>query len=86
MYCVHCKSKNITGNGFTPKGKHRLLCRECGRTWSDAPDERGMSPAEQSRALSLQRGGLSMRAIARELDKGASTVLRFFKKSETRRR
>ena len=33
-YCLNCKSKNIIRKGFTPKGKQRYICKDCGKTFS----------------------------------------------------
>lgn len=33
--CPHCCSKSISKYGYTPKGRKRYICKDCGRTFVD---------------------------------------------------
>ena len=80
--CVHCgDSKSVVRRGFNRCGTQRLLCRECGKTWT--PDGKSRTLSVEKEALIEKALGerVSQRAIARTLSCGRETVRRVLKKS-----
>lgn len=67
--------------GFNRCGTRRLLCRDCGKSWT--PDGRSKSLSANKEALIEKALGerLSQRAIARTLGVSRDTIRALLKKS-----
>ncbi len=80
--CPHCKhSARIVRRGFNRNSTQRLLCGDCGQSWTPQGKSRTLSAEKEAlieRALSER---LSQRAIARTLAVSRDTVRAVLKKS-----
>jgi len=80
--CPHCgESARVVRRGFNRNGTQRLLCRECGRTWTPEGKSRSISAEKEALIEAALGERLSQRAIARTLSAGRETVRRVLKKS-----
>lgn len=79
--CPHCgEAARVVRRGLNRCGTQRLLCRDCGRTWTPAGKSRTLS-TEKEALIEAALERLSQRAIARTLQCGRETVRRVLKKS-----
>ena len=80
--CPHCaESARVVRRGFNRNGTQRLLCRECGRTWTPEGKSRTLSVEKEALIEKALGERVSQRAIARTLSCGRETVRRVLKKS-----
>ncbi len=83
--CPSCgQSAGVVRRGFNRNGTQRLLCRECGRTWTPEGKSRTISTEKEALIEAALGERLSQRAIARTLSAGRETVRRVLKKSPAR--
>lgn len=80
--CVYCGSENIRKFG-SRNGKPRLLCKDCGRTWSVGVKSRLPVPQETIElALKLLGEGHTYRAISKELGVSIGSIQWALKKQK----
>ncbi len=80
--CPHCQqSARVVRRGFNRCGTQRLLCRDCGKTWTPEGKSRTLSAEKEALIEKALQERLSQRAIARALSAGRETVRRVLKKS-----
>jgi transposase-like protein len=83
--CPHCgQSERIVRRGFNRCGTQRLLCRECGKTWTPAGKSRELSREKEALIEKALGERLSQRAIARTLGVSRDTVRAVLKKSPSK--
>ncbi len=83
--CPHCgQSARVVRRGFNRNGTQRLLCRECGKTWTPGGKSRRISAEKEALIEKALGERVSQRAIARTLSAGRETVRRVLKKSPAR--
>ena len=83
--CVRTAIKvRVVRRGFHRNGTQRLLCRECGKTWTPHGKGRRISVEKVALIEAALGERLSQRAIARTLSAGRETVRRVLKKSPAR--
>lgn len=76
--CPDCQSQRVIRFGKTTGGHARYRCKDCGVTFSDAP-ERGHSQEFKERVLAAYQERASMRGIARTFGIGRTTLTRWLK-------
>jgi transposase-like protein len=80
--CPHCgQSERVVRRGFNRCGTQRLLCRECGKTWTPTGKSRELSREKEALIEKALGERLSQRAIARTLGVNRDTVRAVLKKS-----
>lgn len=84
--CPHCGQRaRVVRRGFNRCGTQRLLCRDCGKTWTPQGRSRNLSAEKEALIEKALGERLSQRAIARTLGAGRETVRRVLKKSRKKR-
>jgi len=69
--CPRCdQSARLVRRGFNRNGTQRLLCRECGRTWTPEGKSRSISAEKEALIEAALGERISQRAIARSLGAG----------------
>jgi len=71
--CPHCQSENVVRFGKTTGGHRRYRCKDCARTFSEAP-ERGHSQEFKEHVLAVYQERASMRGIARTFHISRNTL------------
>ena len=80
--CPHCQqSARVVRRGFNRCGTQRLLCRDCGKTWTPEGKSRTLSAEKEALIDKALGERLSQRAIARTLGVSRDTVRAVLKKS-----
>lgn len=80
--CLHCgQSERVVRRGFNRCGTQRLLCRDCGKTWTPQGRSRNVSAEKEALIEKALGERLSQRAIARTLSVSRDTVRAVLKKS-----
>jgi transposase-like protein len=80
--CPHCQqSARVVRRGFNRCGTQRLLCRDCGKTWTLEGKSRTLSAEKETLIEKALGERLSQRAIARTLGVSRDTVRAVLKKS-----
>jgi insertion element IS1 protein InsB len=76
--CPDCRSEAIIRFGKTTNGYPRYRCKDCRRTFSDAP-ERGHTERFKQRVLASYQERMSMRGIARVYHISRNTLTAWLK-------
>ena len=76
--CADCQSQLVIRFGHTKGGHDRYRCKQCGRTFSDAP-ERGHTPEFKALVLAAYQERASMRGIARVFKISRNTLVKWLK-------
>ena len=78
--CRHCQSEDVVRDGRTRNNKQRYLCRSCGRTSRDSPQESGYSEADKATILRAYQERSSLRGLERTFGVSRNTVSSWLKK------
>lgn len=78
LNCPDCQSQNIIRFGKTTGGYARFRCKDCKRTFSEAP-ERGPTPEFKEQVLAAYQERSSMRGIARVFHISRNTLTKWLK-------
>ena len=79
--CPHCQhSAWVVRRGFNRCGTQRLLCKDCGKTWTPDGKSRTLSAGKEALIEAALGERLSQRAIARTLSTSRDTVHAVLKK------
>ena len=78
--CIHCESKSVVKFGKNPKGKQRLKCNECSKTFQEEYSNNGAKPEVKMLIVKMSMNGSGIRDIARVLEISTNTVLLVLKK------
>jgi transposase-like protein len=65
--CPYCQSTILVKRGHNRSGSQRLLCRDCGHTFTPQPNRRGYPDEMHHRAVQLYLEGTNLRRIGRLL-------------------
>jgi transposase-like protein len=76
--CPDCQGEQVIRFGHTKGGHDRYRCKECRRTFSDAP-ERGHPPEFKALVLAAYQERASMRGIARVFKISRNTLVKWLK-------
>jgi len=80
--CRHCTSTNTIRHGYTPKGKQRHRCRDCGRCFVEDPGSAAYDPARKEEILRAYHERTSLRrGLSRIFGVSRNTVKEWLKKS-----
>ena len=80
--CPHCgQNARVVRRGFNRCGTQRLLCKDCGKTWTLQGRSRNVSAEKETLIEKALGERLSQRAIARTLGVSRDTVRAVLKKS-----
>ncbi len=79
--CYHCGSEKLKKNGFSPGGKQKYLCKECGKASRENPAAKGYSEARKEEILRAYQERSSLRGLARTFGVSRTTVTTWLKKS-----
>ena len=78
--CMYCESENIVKYGLNPKGKQRLLCKECKKTFQQEYSSNGATLVAKLMIIKMSLNGSGIRDISRVLEISTNTVLDVLKK------
>ena len=76
--CPNCTSEHTIHFGKTTNGYPRYRCKQCLKTFSDAP-ERGHTERFKQRVLDAYQERMSMRGIARTFHISRNTLTQWLK-------
>jgi transposase-like protein len=80
VLCVHCGSEKLIKNGLSRGKKQQYVCRSCGRSSVERPQEPGHSEEFKSQILALYFERPSMRGIQRATGVSRQTLTKWLKK------
>jgi transposase-like protein len=72
--CPYCQSSILVKRGHNRSGSQRMLCRDCGRTFTPQANRRGYPDEMHNRAIQLYLEGANLRRIGRLLKVDHMTV------------
>jgi transposase-like protein len=72
--CPYCQSSILVKRGHNRSGSQRMLCRDCGCTFTPQANRRGYPDEMHHRAIQLYLEGANLRRIGRILDVDHMTV------------
>ena len=78
--CIHCESEKIVKFGKNPKGKQRLRCNDCNRTFQEEYSNNAAKPEVKMMIVKMSMNGSGIRDISRVLEISTNTVLLVLKK------
>ena len=77
---MYCESENIVKYGTNPKGKQRLKCKECKKTFQQEYSNNAATLDTKLMIIKMSLNGSGIRDISRVLEVSANTVLDVLKK------
>jgi len=80
--CIHCGSENVVKFGSNPKGRQRLRCNKCKKTFQESYANNGAKPETKLMIVKMSMNGSGIRDIARVLDISTNTVLDILKRQK----
>jgi len=78
--CYHCEGESIVKNGFTPNGKQKYKCKDCGKASRENPVPKGYSEEEKETILKAYQERSSLRGLVRTFGVSRTTVSNWIKK------
>jgi transposase-like protein len=83
LSCRFCQSQNIIKHGRDKNDRQRFRCRDCQRTFREAPGSAAHSEAFKARVLAAYQERCSMRGISRIFGISRITLANWLKKSQS---
>jgi len=80
--CIHCKSEEVVKFGNNPKGRQRLKCNECKKTFQEDYANNGAKPETKLMIVKMSMNGSGIRDISRVLEISQMTVMDVLKKQK----
>lgn len=77
---MYCDSENIVKYGTNPKGKQRLKCKECKRTFQQEYSNNAATLDAKLMIIKMSLNGSGIRDTARVLEVSPNTVIDVLKK------
>jgi len=81
MKCHCCESENLIKYGKSANKKQRYMCKVCSSISVEDPEHVWLSEFEKKLILKLTKEGMSIRAIARVVERDFKSIFSFLKKN-----
>jgi len=78
--CMYCDSESIVKYGTNPKGKQRLKCKECKKTFQQEYSSNAAKFDTKLMVVKMSLNGSGIRDISRVLEISPNTVLAVLQK------
>jgi transposase-like protein len=80
LQCRHCQSENLVRNGFSPNGKQKYLCKDCGSQSRENPSSNAYTANQREQILRAYEERSSLRGLTRTFGVSRNTVTAWIKK------